>query len=252
MKLQKIEIPTPSLEILVRSLARVQEPWRPVRRAEFGAATYFFRTTKSPLALVGGAGRERSKAFYYRGLLVAKRLLTPTGRPTVTGKRLARSLVWTFSVDELREAVRRLKCCVKRRDVLEDSGEKFAFVPDSLVCGEYWGWQNCLLERMFAPLLCDQLLVGIADAHGQPFYALAVSPAALTKAIGSLVANIDVDEHLENIFQTECEKVRSEIANYRVTTGELGILPLPVGELESRRDYLEAIGVEPLFDLNDE
>jgi hypothetical protein len=249
------KLPDEAKILMVKSLAASQTPWRPIRNDQQSAGSIWLYRQLPTLRLGGGRASRREAASHWKAELVSRRLMLASGRLTPRGKQLARSWTWPFFPSELRLAVRRLREAVKRDDVHEDMPDGLAFVPEEIICGQYWGQQNALLQNCFLPWLTDGVLVCEREAgSGCAFYAVA-DPAVNLSRLASKVIDEreDFSEELADFYREETNRVHTDMLGYDAR-GEIGPAGLAMVELKSKRDYLapgELEKIKPIFTVSD-
>jgi hypothetical protein len=245
------KLPETARALLVRTLAAEQVPWWPVRQyADHGPAIYDWRTSPR-LRLGGGRGNQREAASYWRAELISRGLLLATGRLSPRGKLLARSWTWPFVPSELRLVVRRMLAAAKRGDVHEDSPDGLNLVPEELISGSYWDAQTELLQRCLLPWLCDGVIVSFCEVPGGTYYAIADTSLNLFKLCNEVIDDkIDFSPELSELYQTESKQVRNAMLADGKKYNELGIIPIAMTELKSKRDCLDPAvlrKIKPIF-----
>ncbi|MFO0790467.1 MAG: hypothetical protein U0805_13515 [Pirellulales bacterium] len=231
--------------LLVRLRAVHEAPWSPNRNWKTAGAVYQRRVGNVRLSVGGGDARRRQEISRQRDSLVADGLLVGDTL-TDDGRRLARELSYWFTKPELRLAMKRLKGCLDRGDVLDCTHA--GFVPEYLIAGQVWGQQIEALQQMVAPLLADQLLQAETDSVGTCYYRLAQPWPVVSKAAERVIVRGErFDEKLAKVFRDEYLHCRETMLADSTTYLELGCLGLPLEGLVSGREAFCTDGIRPLF-----
>jgi hypothetical protein len=244
-------LPEAGQAVLVRLLACCEAPWLPIG-TRWRQAPAIHARRRGEVAITPGGGRapERESFSRWRAELAAAGLMSGQ-KLTPAGKRLARSLTWPFSPNELKLAIKRLLAAIERQDFHPNPlDEGTTLVPCSHITGVYYSEQSEWLAKCFLPWLVDGALISATDAIGAVFYAPANPQVDLLALTDTVIdgQNIDFDSDLREVYYRELRRARDQMLTDSTYYPELGELPLCLTGLKSGNNEIPKL--TPIFGLD--